>query len=169
MYITYIYIYESIIYLLVYYLHYKCINYTNNKDNMKNLRIGVTGYLTQKFDTDKAERSIREAYDALESEFSYVTKSIISGLTDLGIPALAYREAKTRGWKTVGIACSKAREHICFPVDEKVIVGDEWGDESSTFLNNIDVLIRIGDGKQALRETDDAKALGKKVLEYDLK
>ncbi|HLD37442.1 MAG TPA: hypothetical protein VJA86_02555, partial [Candidatus Nanoarchaeia archaeon] len=69
---------------------------------------------------------------------------------------------------TAGIACSKANEYECFPVDEKVIVGNEWGEESQTFLNSIDVLVRVGGGSQSKREILEAKANGKPVFEYDL-
>jgi len=47
-------------------------------------------------------------------------------------------------------------------------VGQAWGDESPTFLNSIDVLVRVGGGKQALRETAAMKASGQPVIEYDL-
>src|SRR3989344_5592363 len=108
------------------------------------LRIGVTGYSAQKFDVAEATRMLKEAYDVLDRQYINRQKSVVSGLTDLGIPGLAYREAQLRGWRTVGIACSKAEEYECFPVNERVIVGDEWGQESETFLNSIDVLLRIG-------------------------
>lgn len=132
------------------------------------IRIGVTGYSAQKFDVDEANRMLRESYDILNGEFSDKEKVIVSGLTDLGIPALAYREAVRRNWKTVGIACFKARDYDCFPVDERTLTGLDWGEESETFLESIDVLVRIGGGNQAKRETAEFKGLKKKVMEYDL-
>jgi hypothetical protein len=132
------------------------------------LKIGVVGYSAQKFDGDKAVSMIKEAYDMIARLYVDRPKTVVSGLTDLGIPALAYREAESRGWKTAGIACSKAAEYPCYSVDEKVIVGDEWGAESPVFLDSIDVLVRVGGGKQALRETAETKARGKQVIEYDL-
>jgi hypothetical protein len=134
----------------------------------KELKIGVTGYSAQKFDTIEAQRMLREAYDTLQTQFPDRPKAVISGLTDLGIPGLAYKEAVTRGWRTVGIACSKASEYPCFPVDEKVIVGTEWGQESPRFLDDLEVLVRVGGGGQAKKETAETKARGKPVLEYDL-
>lgn len=132
------------------------------------LNIGVTGYSAQKFDTEEAQRMLREAYDQINAQYPDRIKVVVSGLTDLGIPALAYREAVSRGWKTVGIACSKAEEFPCFPVDETIIKGSEWGQESPKFLDTLEVLVRVGGGEQAKRETVEAKSKGKKVLEYDL-
>lgn len=135
---------------------------------MDEIRIGVVGYSAQKFDEIEAARFLREAYDNIDSCYTGRSKAVVSGLTDLGIPALAYRGAKERGWRTVGIACPKAGEYTCFPVDEKIIIGSEWGDESQTFLNSIDVLVRVGGGKQAMRETAEFRGKGKPVIEYDL-
>lgn len=90
-------------------------------------------------------------------------------MTNIGIPALAYQEAIKRNWKTIGIACTKASEYDLFPVDKKIIIGNEWGDESETFIDSIDILIRIGGGKQSLKETEIFKTLNKLVIEFDLK
>ena len=68
----------------------------------------------------------------------------------------------------MGIACEKAKEYDLFPVDKKIIVGKEWGDESETLLNNIDVLVRIGGGKQSLREVKQFQETGKPVIEHEL-
>ncbi|MBT3397686.1 hypothetical protein HOA55_03135 [archaeon] len=134
---------------------------------MNELRIGVVGS-EENFDEAEAQEMILEAFDKLDLQCPTKTKIIVSGLTDRGIKAIAYREATKRNWGTMGIACSRAREYDCFPVDEKIIEGNEWGDESSTFLDNIEVLIRIGGGNQSFRETAEAKARGKQVMEGDL-
>jgi hypothetical protein len=56
-----------------------------------------------------------------------------------------------------------------YPVDvPPIIVGDNWGDESKTFLDSIDMLVRVGGGKQSLEECNEAKKQGIKVVEYDL-
>ena len=135
---------------------------------MVELKIGVIGYSIQKFNETEAIKILREAYDAIDKQYSGKSKAVVSGLTNIGIPALAYREAIARSWQTMGIACSKANNYDCFPVDKKIIVGNEWGDESSTFLESIDVLVRIGGGKQTIEETALFKKSGKVVLEYDL-
>lgn len=132
------------------------------------LRIGVVGYSSQRFDKAEAMRMIREAYDKIDAQNPRLSKAVVSGLTNVGIPALAYQEAVQRGWRTIGIACEKANEYECFPVDEKTIIGIEWGDESQTFLKSIDVLVKVGGGKQSVMETAGMKARGKQVFEYDL-
>lgn len=139
------------------------------KESLIELRIGVVGYSPpSKFDIQEANKMIKEAFNAVNILYPNRSKAVVSGLTYSGIPALAYQEAVQRKWRTVGIACSKASNYKCFPVDEKIIVGNEWGDESPTFLNSIDVLIRIGGGKQSLREAAETKARGKQAIEYDL-
>jgi nitrogenase molybdenum-iron protein alpha/beta subunit len=131
------------------------------------MKIGVVGYSSAKFNEDVAKALIAISFDTVEVEHGD-DHIIVSGLTDLGIPALAYREAKKRGWKTKGIACKKAEEYDLYPVEETEIVGDDWGDESETFLNDIEVLIRIGGGEQSMDETQKAKDKKIPVFEYDL-
>lgn len=136
---------------------------------MTNIRIGVVGYSIQEFDEQKANKYIRRVFDFVEEQFPDDTKTIISGLTDLGVPALAYREAVKRVWKTKGIACSKALDYVWFPVSDITIVGSNWGDESETFLKSIDILIRIGGGEQSMREVEMAKSMrGIDIMDYDL-
>jgi hypothetical protein len=86
----------------------------------------------------------------------------------VGVPAIAYREAVRRGWRTAGYACSRAAGLPCFPVDERVIVGSAWGDESDAFVAAVEVLIRVGGGPQSHREVAMARALGVEVTEYEL-
>lgn len=125
------------------------------------LRIGVVGYSDKKFDKDDAKLLLAEAIIDMIVDTNTVKRvdeiQIVSGLTNLGIPAIAYEMAKKFKWKTVGVACKKAKEYEVYPVDKEIIVGDNWGDESRTFLENIDVLIRIGGGKQSLREVQMAR------------
>ncbi|WP_126992224.1 hypothetical protein [Thermosipho globiformans] len=131
------------------------------------VKIGVVGYSAKKFDINKAKKIINEVFDLMESKFGNQI-IIVSGLTALGIPLLAYQEAIKRGWKTIGIACKKAEKFEQFPVDKKIIIGEEWGDESETFISMIDVLIRIGGGEQSFKETEMAKNKKIPVFEYDL-
>jgi len=95
---------------------------------------------------------------------------------------LAYEEAKQRGWKTAGVACQKVHEYreSWFQVDEDpVIVGEEWGDESETFVhgtkvrghlheNGLDAIIRVGLGPQSLRQAEEVRKVGKSTYEYNL-
>ena len=130
-------------------------------------KIGVVGYSGAKFDKDEAFEMLLEALQMFRHTED-VNLELVSGLTDLGIPALAYRIAEEWGWKTTGIACSKAKEYDCFQVDNIIIVGDNWGNESEEFLHYIDVLVRVGGGKQSLAEVTRAKELGITVFEYEL-
>jgi hypothetical protein len=132
-------------------------------------RIGVVGYSENKFDKEKAKELLIENIDkALEKNTKNEKVSLVSGLTDMGIPGLAYREAKKRGFHTVGYACSKATEYDCFKVDEEHIIGDEWGAESDTFLANIDVLVAVGGGKQSKAELKKAEEMGIPIIKSDL-
>jgi hypothetical protein len=113
-------------------------------------RIGIVGYSGTKFDKGQAKAILKEAL-ALRA-VQHPDCSVVSGLTDLGIPALAYREAAELGMRTVGIACKKAQDYDCYPCDDVVIEGNDWGDESETFLSSIDELIKVGGGKQSIAE-----------------
>jgi hypothetical protein len=131
------------------------------------MRVGVVGYSSQKFDERVGRMMVAVALNAryVESQGDLI---IVSGYTNLGIPKLAYEYAKKLGYKTMGIACSKAVEYECFPCDRVHIVGDNWGDESKAFLASIDVLVRIGGGAQSKKECQEANVLGIPVIEYEL-
>lgn len=139
------------------------------KRKMTDIKIGVIGYSMQEFNKKKAIEYIKTAFDFIEKQYSDVTKTVISGLTDLGIPALAYREAKRRNWRVEGIAYTKALDYIWYSVSNVTSVGSNWSDESETFLNAINILVRIGGGKQSMREVEMAKKMrGIDIIEYDL-
>lgn len=114
--------------------------------------IGVAGYVAGSFDENKARRQIIDAFNRIERAYPDRDFEVVSGLTDLGVLGIAYREAKRRGWRTVGVACAKARDYKLFPVEEKHIVGKNWGDESNEFLRRSDVLVKIGNGEQSEAE-----------------
>jgi hypothetical protein len=132
---------------------------------MTSLNVGVIGYSAQDFNRGKAKQHLSDAFDKVQDEFSG-NPTIVSGLTDLEIPALAYREATKRGWNTVGIACKKAEEFECYPVDERIIKDEweEWGDESDAFLSRINVLIRVGGGSQTKDEIAKARNRGIQIM-----
>ena len=130
--------------------------------------IGVVGYSGGKFNEDVAKALVAIALDVVAEDNGDKKYALVSGLTDMGIPAIAYRAADKRGWKTVGIACSQADDNPCYDVDERIIEGEEWGDESDLFLNYIDCLVRVGGGEQSIEETKLAKEMGLPVYEYDL-
>lgn len=136
---------------------------------MNIIKIGVIGYSMQEFDKQKAIEYLKKAFDFIEKQNPDRKKTVIAGLTDLGIPALAYREAKRRSWRVEGIACSKALDYIWFSVSNVTIVSGNWGDESETFLKAINILVRIGGGEQSMREVKMAKKMrGIDIMEYDL-
>ena len=114
------------------------------------LRIGIIGYSSWGFDKDEAQLLILDKLVQLK-EISGDCE-LVSGLTAIGIPLLAYEAASFLKMRTVGIACSKAYEYDCYPCDEIIIVGDNWGDESETFLSHIDLLIKVGGGPQSAKE-----------------
>lgn len=113
-------------------------------------RIGVVGYSSWKFDEDKARAILRDVLSL--RALHYPNSVVVSGYTDLGIPALAYQQAVELGMGTVGIACADAKNYPCFPCDEVIIVGEHWGDESPVFLDYIDELIKVGGGPQSEAE-----------------
>src|SRR3989338_1817723 len=99
---------------------------------MSQARIGVVGYcLPTKYDERKALKQLEEAFDKVEADFSGRDIVIVSGATNVGVLAQAYRLATQRGYQTGGVACEKAADFDLFPMTEKpIIVGKNWGAES---------------------------------------
>jgi hypothetical protein len=132
---------------------------------MQRLRIGVVGFSREQFDQPAARAALRECVDrALAVANTTPDRAeLVSGLTNQGVPRLAYELAKELGIRTVGVSAKQAlrvRAGV-FPVDERVIVGERFGDESEAFLARIDVLIRVGGGAQSRGEV----AAFRKLLE----
>ena len=138
------------------------LSYLFEQEKRKEMKIGVIGYSAQKFDEEQGKKLILRGLSDLGVQGYDI---IVSGLTNLGIPKLAYEIATEWGMRTVGISCKLAKDHDCFSVDEEIIVGDNWGDESETFLNYIDALIKVGGGKQS---EEEYKKFNKIKYEYDL-
>lgn len=159
---------------------------------MAQVRIGVVGYCPPtKYDEEIALKNLEEAFDKLRVDFPDREVVIVSGATNVGILAQAYALATQRGFKTGGVACEKAVNFELYPMTEQpIIVGANWGAESSVFINGIgaiaqvasdkveqykhhphyglDAMIRIGVGPQSIRETQMIKGMGKPTYEYDL-
>ena len=94
---------------------------------------------------------------------TYPKFEIISGLTDYGIPALTYcicqKFEKKYQIETVGFAPKCAlNDNVC-RVDKEIIIGENYGDESEEFIKYIDILIKIGGGKQSISEAKLFKQL----------
>lgn len=134
-------------------------------------RVGVVGSCPPtKFDEVAAQAAIVDAFNAIAADYSDYTITIVSGLTDVGVLALAYAEATKRGWRTVGFASKRATEHPLYPVNENHVVGETWGDESPAFIDYIKngAIIRIGGGKQSHAEVAIMKSMGRPAYEYEI-
>jgi len=131
--------------------------------------LGVVGYCPpSRYMEDEARRMVNEGFDQVATKHPDEEINVVSGLTHVGVLGIAYEEAQKRGWKTTGIACKKAEDYPLFPVDEKQIVGKNWGDESETFIDSIDGILRVGGGPQSKREVAMVEEKGGEVIEFEL-
>jgi len=141
-----------------------------NEDDI--LYIGVVGYSNQQFDEAEAREILEEAFDDIEEEYvdngDYEDIIIVSGLTSLGIPKIAYEIADARDYGTMGIAPSEADDYELYNVDEIIYEGETFGDESEVFIDNIDVLVKVGGGQQSQQEMELAESEDISILEFDL-
>ncbi len=127
-------------------------------------RIGFIGYSASNFNEAEATYIIESIFKDLRT-----SDIIVSGATNLGIPKLVYAKANELGMKTVGVMCEEGHQYELAELDELIVEGSNWGDESEKFLSMIDVLYKIGGGKQSEKEFERAKELGIVTIEYELK
>jgi hypothetical protein len=142
-----------------------------NSPDGDTLKVGIIGYSSKKYDEDKAANVMGSCFMALakkEKDKEIAPVEIVSGLTNMGIPGLAYELAEELGFYTVGIACKKAEEYEVYPVNKEIIHGEEWGDESAIFLDYIDILLKFGGGEQSKDEFAKAKKMLTPSVEFDL-
>lgn len=136
------------------------------------LYVGVVGYSSQSFDEAEAKEILEEAFDDIEDEYvengDYEDIVIVSGLTDMGIPRIAYQIADERDYGTMGVVPEEADEYEHYSVDEIIYEGEKFGDESETFINTIDVFVKVGGGDQSQHEMELAEAEDISILEFDL-
>jgi predicted Rossmann-fold nucleotide-binding protein len=136
------------------------------------LYVGVVGYSAQKFDERDAREILEDALDDIEDEYvesgDYTEIAIVSGLTNMGIPRIAYQVADDRGYKTIGFVPEEANDYESYAVDEIIYSGEFFGDESEAFVDSLDVLIKIGGGDQSQKELEMAEEDGLSVLDFDL-
>ncbi|AEO93604.1 gp345 [Bacillus phage G] len=125
--------------------------------------IGFIGYSSAQFDEEKAKEIVEEIFKSLNKN-----DVIVSGATNLGIPKLVYKKANELGMKTVGVMCEEGRSEELADLDELIVEGENWGDESEKFLSMISVLYKIGGGKQSTVEFKKANEMGIKTFEYEL-
>lgn len=120
------------------------------------MKIGIVGFSRRHFDHHLARQLLEKSILKLAQGVNAKDVEIVSGLTNAGVPKLAYEIAQRRGFTTVGISAKRAlavRSGI-FPCDKRFIVGEQFGDESGKFIAYIDCLIRVGGGPQSRKEVD---------------
>lgn len=117
--------------------------------------VGITGFSASappEFSPEDARAELKNIFTQLKEK--YGDKLVISsGATMLGVPKIAYELCDELKIKCMGVACEKAREYPLANMHYFVPVGQNWGDESATFLQTADELIALGGGEQARRET----------------
>lgn len=120
------------------------------------MRIGVVGYSHESFNHELAYQLLEQSFDRLIKDHPAKTVEIVSGLTNSGVPKLAYQIAQKRAWITVGISAARALrvKSGVFPCDQQFLYGNDFGDESEQFIAYIDYLVRVGGGKQSHHEVE---------------
>lgn len=132
------------------------------------IRVGVIGYIDEKFDKVDAWKLVRRGLDTVKKQFSQTDLEIVSNLVDEGVPQTAYIMAGQQNWPTVGIAPDAVLASRIFPCDTMKRGGSNWGDEVETFLGNIDVLVSVGRNDSTKVYVTEAKKRGLSVHEYKL-
>jgi predicted Rossmann-fold nucleotide-binding protein len=128
------------------------------------MKIGFIGFSAQKFDEEKARNIIRKSMMFLDLNYE-----VVSGATNMGIPKLVYEEAKRKGMKTIGIIPKEGMNYELFPqLDQLIVEGENWGEESERFLFMIDSLVMIGGGEQPKKEYKRAQEMGIPCRSYPL-
>jgi hypothetical protein len=124
----------------------------------KKLRIGVVGYSRTNIDEPHTRALLQASFKKFiaQAHAERLTIEIVSGLTNAGVPKVAYELATQWQLKTVGISARAALAATCgvFPVRKQMLIGETFGDESAYFIQYIDCLTRIGGGEQSLHEVE---------------
>lgn len=142
----------------------------DNRDT--ELKVGVVGYSVKEFDEREAEDALETFFTEIEGKYidsgDYDSIAVVAGAAAKGVSLIAYELAELRGWRTVGVAAAEIHEHEQFDVDELIISGDYFGDDSPEFIRLIDVFVRVGGGDQSMKEQEMAEDEDIPVFEYDL-
>lgn len=133
------------------------------------LKIGVVGYITQKFDEEKARKLLKRIFDKINGKYPKRRKVVISMLVDLGVCSLAYREATRRRWKTVGIENQLVRTYKPFPVNEVVRAETAMHERFSFFTIPLDVVVRIGGSNLDRELCETSRKKDKDIFEVEVK
>ncbi|MGI0118793.1 hypothetical protein [Zooshikella sp. RANM57] len=137
------------------------------------MKIGVVGFSKQQFDQKTARILLKNEISGIMSKTDSSNIEVVSGLTNTGVPKIAYEIAVEMDLTTVGISAKRAlkvRSGV-FPCNKQIIVGTNFGDESDSFIEYIDYLIRIGGGPQSRMEVamfKEYKQLSISELSYRL-
>lgn len=146
----------------------------------KKLKIGVIGYSRPNIDEAHARTLLQACFKQfiVRAQVERLQVEIVSGLTNAGVPKVAYELAAQWQIKTVGISAREAlqAESGIFPVMKQMLIGQHFGDESAFFINYIDCLARIGGGEQSMKETEmfkeklqnDPQLLAHWLIEHEL-
>lgn len=146
----------------------------------KKLKIGVVGYSRTNINEAHARALLQTSFKKFitQAHAERLEVEIVSGLTNAGVPKIAYELATQWQLKTVGISAREAlkAESGVFPVRKQMLIGETYGDESAYFIQYIDCLARVGGGSQSLCEVEmfkeklhhDPAQLSKLLIEHDL-
>ena len=139
-------------------------------------RVGVVGFSQRHFDHEAARAHLRRLLTPLLAGRAGV--ELVSGLTNQGVPKLAYELGVELGCVTVGFSAKQAVRARAgtFPVDRRILVGERYGDESEAFVAYIDALVRVGGGPQSRDEVarfraklgDDPALLAGRLFEAEV-
>jgi hypothetical protein len=142
---------------------------------MNKIVILVTGYCPPTVvDEDEARTRIVQTFDYIVQNHPGADVDLVAGFTNVGVMVPAYEEGKKRGWHLVGYACKKAENYEKYPVDEEHIIGANWGEESTDFVQHATLsgcpfyMINVAGGKQSAMETERIREAGGTVIEIPL-
>ena len=124
------------------------------------LRIGIVGFSRPQFDQQAARTILERELAALRVRHPQREIEIVSGYTNAGVPQIAYEIADQLELTTVGFSARQAlrvRSGL-YPVDQVILEGERFSDESEAFVRYIDGLIRVGGGRQSREEVRLFKA-----------
>lgn len=151
-----------------------CTEFENLKEKEGLHVVGATGFSGQ-WSTAKIEANpllqatVDEATIALTDHLKHLKATygdklvLSSGATMEGVPKIIYDVCVHEGIAAIGVACEKAFNYPLGSMKYLIIEGQEWGNESQTFLKTSDEILILGGGGQAKREAMAAGLEGKKV------
>jgi len=128
--------------------------------------VSTSGSVT---DTHRLERIAYPLMHGIDSSRVSPHKIVpLGGLTDLRGISVGYSAARMAGFETAGIMSWEGTDlPLSKGVNEMIIVGDEWSDESDDFLDLIDILLVLEPGRQGRDEARAAAARGIPVVILD--